>query len=277
MFEPDFDQFVELLDAVYSLHPKTPALPAVGKALFFRALAAYPLDIVRAAIDAHVKDSQRGQFAPKPADLIAQIEGSAANDSRPGAEEAWAIGVQALDESSTVMFTDEIAEAWGIAKPIFEIGDEVGARMAFKEAYARLVAAARSGGTQAVWWPSIGTDVEKRHAALQKAVSQGLLAASAPVVQGALPAPGNAIPLLSAPAQTTEARAAIDGLRKLLTRDEAAEERQREERLAAERDAVETRKAELRQQAETHGVTDDGYADIAAGYLPPEESLRGFK
>lgn len=260
MFEPDFDQFVELLDAAYSLHGKT--LPATAKALFFRSLASYPLAVVRAAIDAHVKDSQRGQFPPKPADLIAQIEGSAANDTRPGVEEAWAIGVQALDESSTVMFTNEIAEALGVAKPIFEIGDEVGARMAFKEAYARLVVAARSNGVPVAWWPSLGTDVEKRHTALQKAVSQGLLTASAPVVQGALPAPSDATPLLSAPTHTTEARAAIDGLRKLLTRDEAAEERQREERLAAERDAVEARKTELRQQAESHGVTDEGYAEI---------------
>ena len=260
MFRADLKPFCELLDEVYELHGKT--LTDGAKAIFFRSLALYPLDTVRLALSAHVKDPQRGQYPPKPADVIAQIEGDAANDTRPGPEEAWAIAAQALDESNTVMLNNEIAEAWGIAAPIVELGDEVGARMAFREAYVRLVAKARGTGLPAVWWPSIGTDAEKRHTALQRAVSQGLIAATAPVVQAALPAPTDATALLSAPTPTVDARTALDGLRKFLARDADAEEAERQERMQRERDATAARKAELREQAESRGVTDDGYEEI---------------
>ncbi|MFS7082118.1 hypothetical protein ABMZ19_25175, partial [Escherichia coli] len=79
--------------------------------------------------------------------------------SRPGPEEAWSIAVRACDEAETVVMNDEIALAWGAAKPIFDLGDEVGARMAFKEVYERQVAAATG---PAKWWPSLGTDQHKR-------------------------------------------------------------------------------------------------------------------
>lgn len=258
--ETDFDQFVELLDAAYSLHSKT--LPANAKALFFRSLDAYPLAVVRKALDAHVKDPQRGQFPPKPADLIAQIEGASGNDARPGPEEAWAIAVQAFDEASTVVLNEEIAEALGTARPIFEIGDEVGARMAFKEVYVRLVSKARASGVSPHWWPSLGSQVDARHVAIERAIVQGLLPASAPVVQSMLPAPADATPLLSAVSSKPEARKTLDALRKLLARDLEQEERQRQDRLQIERDAVDARKADLRDQAESRGWVDDGYQEM---------------
>jgi hypothetical protein len=263
MFETDFDDFAALLDAAYSLHPRTPALPAVGKAMFFRAMAAYPLEVVRASIDAHVKDSQRGQFPPKPADLIAQIEGAADGDGRPGQEETWAIAVQAFDESATVMMTDEIAEAQSIARPIFEIGDEVGARMAFREAYTRIIGQVRSAGVPVRWWPSLGSDRDGRREVMERAVSQGLLPANAPVVSGILSAPEKEVPLLeafnAAAPSKEEARATFDTLLKMLERDPEADEQRRLARVEAERNAVDARKAELRQQAESIGLTDGGY------------------
>jgi hypothetical protein len=264
MFESDFDRFVELLDAVYSLHGKT--LPATAKALFFRSLAAYPLTVVRAAIDAHVKDSQRGQFPPKPADLIAQIEDAAGNDSRPGSEEAWAIAVQAFDETSTVMMTDEISEAIGVARPIFEIGDEVGARMAFREVYARIVSQSRSNGVAVSWWPSLGSDVEGRKEVLERAVTRGLLPAAAPVLQGALPAPAGTIPLLAAIADMAPskpaARETLEALRKMLERDPEEDERRRLERVQSARAEVEARKVALLQQAQRLGLSDGSCVDV---------------
>lgn len=254
MFEADFDPFVELVDATYSLHGKT--LPATAKALFFRAMASYPLPVVRKAIDAHVRDSQRGQYAPKPADLIAQIEGAASADNRPGPEEAWAIAVQAFDESVTVVMTDEISEAMSIARPIFELGDEVGARMAFKEAYIRLVAQSRSAGIAVHWFPSLGFDADQRAEVLERAVSQGLLHQDVPALCGALPAPRDTVPLLAAveaaAPNSAGARATLDNLRKLLERDPESMEQQRLERVQREREATETRKAELLDQARSH-------------------------
>lgn len=248
MFEADFDPFVELLDAVYSLHGK--ALPTMAKPLFFRALAGYSLQVVRSAIDAHVKDSQRGQYAPKPADLIAQIEGLASNDSRPGPEEAWAIAVQSFDEAETVMMLDEIAEARGIAQPIFDLGDEVGARMAFREAYSRIVSQSRSEGKRAVWWPSVGTDAERRHIALERAVAQGLLNCNAPVTQGALPAPTDAVPLLESIATRPDAHATLDSLKKMLERDPEADWQARCARNDAQREELAAKKAEAQRQVD---------------------------
>ena len=55
------------------------------------------------------------------------------------ANEAWGVVMASADESDTVIWTDQIAEAAGIARPILDAGDEVGARMAFRDAYERIV------------------------------------------------------------------------------------------------------------------------------------------
>jgi hypothetical protein len=231
MDKDEFPQFAKMLDAVYALHGKS--LTAEAKALFFRSMASFPLGMVRAAMDGHVRDSQRGQYPPKPADLMAQIEGSAADNGRPGAEEAWAIAVKACDESETVVMNDEIAEACGIAKPIMDLGDEVGARMAFKEVYARLTKAAKGAPK---WWPSIGSDPHKRDAAMVEAKRAGLL--PAPQVAG----------LLGAAAVDKGVKANPEGLKRLkeemarLQLKAEADRVEAEEKRVAERKAVQASK-----------------------------------
>lgn len=185
MREPDFVPFAALLDDVWGL--KGQALTAGQKTIFFRALTPYPLAAVRAGLDAHVRDPERGRFLPMPADIIAQINSTAADDGRPGAEEAWAIAVRGADEAATVVWTSEVSAAWAIAKPVFDLGDEVGARMAFKEAYVRLVAESRTLRMPAQWLPSLGHDAQRRAVALSDAVVAGLL--PAPAVAGLLPPP----------------------------------------------------------------------------------------
>lgn len=171
MREADFDAFAAMLDDVAGLYGKV--LTPGQKAITFRALAAYPLAEVRAAFHAHVQDPQRGRFMPLPADVIAQIDGLAADDGRPGPEEAWAIALRAADEADTVVWTAEMAEAWAIARPLLEGRDQVGARMAFREAYARLVDAARRQRMPATWSASFGFDAGRRHAALAEAAAAG--------------------------------------------------------------------------------------------------------
>src|SRR4051812_28762863 len=78
MREADFDEFSAMLEDVVGLYPKG-AVTGGQKAMFFRALAAHPIAEVRAGFDAHVKDPQRGRFVPLPADILAQIEGLAAD------------------------------------------------------------------------------------------------------------------------------------------------------------------------------------------------------
>jgi hypothetical protein len=179
MSEDDFDEFGDMLDAVCGLLSKGTYVPSpVNTALFYRALARFRLDEVRAGFDAHVSDAQRGRFVPVPADIVAQIEGLVANDRRPAADEAWAIALQAADEASTIVWTSEISVAWGIARTVYDAGDKVGARVAFRDAYTRLVDEARERRAPPVWSVSIGFDAEMRHSALQRAADQGRLPAA---------------------------------------------------------------------------------------------------
>lgn len=104
------------------------------------------------------------------------------------ANEAWAIALPAADEAETVVWTQEIAKAWVISKPIFEAGDKVGARMAFIPAYERFVESARNEGRLPQFEISAGWDADRRDRAVTNAVTAGLL--PAPVQdQKALAAP----------------------------------------------------------------------------------------
>lgn len=115
------------------------------------------------------------------------IDRMASVGGHPSANEAWALVLAAADESDTVVWTEQVAEAAGIAQPVLDAGDEVGARMAFRDAYERIVAA---HGEPPRWFPSLGHDPEKRAAAIERAVRSGLLTQQH--AAGLLPAPINA-------------------------------------------------------------------------------------
>lgn len=189
MREADFDQFGTMLDAVCSLLSRgTYAPSAANTALWFRALSGHDLDAVRGGFDGHVKDPQRGRFVPTPADILAQITGQAAADGRPGAEEAWAMALRFRDETETIVWTAEMSQAWQIARAVMDLGDEVGARMAFREAYTRLVEEARALRMPATWSASLGFDPQRREHAIAAAVMAGRLPHSE---LQALPPPAN--------------------------------------------------------------------------------------
>lgn len=235
MFERDYDQFAKLMDQAYALHMKT--LPLEAKMIFFKAMEPYPLEVVSRALTATIRDPQRGQYPPKPADLIAQIQGVAGDDGRPGAEEAWAIALTSRDESDTVVWTQETAEAFAICSPIMELGDEVGARMAFKEAYQRLTSQSRNANIPVQWSASLGWNLERRTTVLTKAATAGLLAA--PVVAGLLPPPA-----ATAQGEDDNARVQLDKIRKMMA--DMNTEKQRESELHAQRERGATAAAKQR-------------------------------
>ena len=101
-------------------------------------------------------------------DVVSRID-----DGRPGVEEAWS--QMPFNESQSVVWSDEGAKAFGIALPLLDEGDKVGARMAFKEAYTRMVGEARDEGRPVSWTPSLGYDKNGRSAALSEAVALGRL------------------------------------------------------------------------------------------------------
>lgn len=175
MRDQDFEPFIAMLDDVAALLNHGKPLSVGYKAMFFRAVAEHSLDDLRAAFDAHVKDPQRGHFMPAPANILAQIAGRAEDDGRPGPEEAWAISLCAQDEADTVVWTNEMADAWNVARPVLVGGDEVGARMAFREAYARMVANARHKRSPSTWNVSLGHDPARRKLALERATVAGWL------------------------------------------------------------------------------------------------------
>lgn len=179
MDKQDFKTFTDLLDATCSMLSRGQYTPnAISTAMFFNTLRQYPICVVRDAFSAHCADPVRGKFPPVPADLIAQIEASAQHDGRPGEEEAWAIAIRANNEAATVVWTAEAAEAFGICRPVLATGDEVGARMAFREAYRRLIAEARARREPVRWSPTLGHDTAMRDEALTMAVEAGRLPAA---------------------------------------------------------------------------------------------------
>jgi hypothetical protein len=95
-------------------------------------------------------------------------------DGHVGVEEAWALCPRS--EAETVVWTDEIAEAFESARSLI-MSDIIAARMAFRDAYGRAVSAARSERRAANWLVSLGHDRGGRIAPLRRAVALGRLAA----------------------------------------------------------------------------------------------------
>lgn len=144
------------------------------------------------------------------ADVISRID-----DGRPGPEEAWAMLPR--DEETTVVWTEEMVQAWAIARPMLEAGEDIPARMAFKEAYVKSVAEARNRKVATRWQVSLGHDTSGRTEPIRRAVELGRI--SAEHAKPLLPAPkgggsiihlittGDATPLLQSMTPTAREKA----------------------------------------------------------------------
>ncbi len=136
-------------------------------------------------------------------DVVSRID-----DGRPGPEEAWAMIPK--DEAGSVVWSEEMALAFGVARHLLDEGDSVGARMAFKESYAKHVSVARDQGRPVRWSPSLGHDPRGRDAALSEAVTAGRLTYEhAQELSPALAAPSiNVLALVSSAIQRPQLGAA---------------------------------------------------------------------
>lgn len=105
--------------------------------------------------------------------LAAIIERIHSSDGILGAEEAWAL--MSNGEDVTVVITQEMAEAMKDAHHLLKEHDRIGARMAFKEAYTRLIHDAREENSKPHWFASIGHDKAGRAAPIAEAIRQGRL------------------------------------------------------------------------------------------------------
>jgi hypothetical protein len=218
----DKPQFGKLLTHVLAGYGKPLPVPAEID-VWYSQLAPFPPSTIKQAFEAY--RVERPDFAPVPNGIAARCK---LLDGRPDENEAWAVAMTSQDERETVVWTSEMAEAFTVARPLLTSGDEVGARMAFKDAYKRLVSEARSLNKPVSWSVSAGWDPDRHQLAMQKAATAGLL--PAPVPHLAL---SNKSGEISAPAKP-------EGLRRLLEVVEQLEDPyEKAERLNAARLAKE--------------------------------------
>lgn len=166
MNREDFSKFSEIWQSAHELSSSNQKSSQGAVSMAFEIFARLSLEQVTKAILMHTAKSR---FAPTPADILAVFEKQAPKHYKP--DEAWAVVLQSFDESQTVVMTQEMIEARGVALDVWNEGDKVGARMAFKSAYERLV----ERGGNPVWKPSYGFDPKHREIAITKAVNAGLL------------------------------------------------------------------------------------------------------
>ncbi|MGL4486155.1 MAG: hypothetical protein ACRCUG_04000 [Yersinia sp. (in: enterobacteria)] len=169
----DKREFAEIMKTTLAIYGKD-ASKAVLE-LYWNALLPNDIDMVRQAFSHWLTDPDKGRFSPKPADIIRNIQHIACKPDWLSGNEAWALALPAQDEANTVVWTSEIAQAWNIAQPIMQEGDNVGARMAFIAAYERLAKAAQVTGRLPEWSVSEGWDKETVKRTVEQAVTTGLL------------------------------------------------------------------------------------------------------
>lgn len=134
--------------------------------VFAMDLAEYPKAAVMTALT-RCRRELKGRLTL--ADVLNRV---AEMDGRPSADEAWAM--MPMDEAATVVWTDEMAAAWGVALPMVDT-DKVAARMAFKAAYQKGVDEARQTLRPVKWRASLGHDKAGREPVIRQAVQQGRL------------------------------------------------------------------------------------------------------
>lgn len=224
-------------------------LKPAALALMASDLEPYPMQAIASALS-RCRREARGRLAM--ADIMERLAGV---DGRPEPNEAWAIALQARNEDVTVVWCDEIMEAYWAAAEILKAGDKVGARAAFIEVYSRLLAEARTAGKPAKWSATLGRDPQLRRIAIDQAWERGLLTETqARAMRPLLPAPDEPkpdLPLLPRvsehPAVSDKWSQRIRALKADLEKKIRAERRTARDRAA---EAEQTRAAERRRQAE---------------------------
>ena len=217
----DHPQFTKLLGMTMAAYGKPLPEAAMVRA-WLALLAPFPMQVITAAMQCYVDEN--GEFPPIPAGIAKRCK---LMDGRLGPEEAWALALTSLDQSDTVVWSTECAEAFRIIKPVLDASGAISARKGFIEAYERLVGAARASHRPVEWVTSVGWDMGKRKLALKRAVEAGVL--PAPAAVALLPAP----PVEKA-ALTDHERAQLHKVLGMLADGEAAR-RQKAERAEQER------------------------------------------
>ncbi len=101
---------------------------------------------------------------------IIELSGASSDDGRPGVETAWAMCPKT--EEASAVWTPEMAMAFQLCRSLLVEGNEIAARMVFKEQYSEIVARARANHEPVRWDVSLGWEPNGRLAALQDAIEK---------------------------------------------------------------------------------------------------------
>ena len=156
----DIDRIVEAVTATAEVMGQQ--MTATAIALIAEDLSEYPIADVDKALRRVRRECQWFSLAA----VIERLP-----NGWPGPDEAWAAFPK--DERETGVITPEAMQAWTIAMPLWDGGDQIGARMAFREAYVRLVAECTA--RRPTWTVTLGYDRDARVAPIQRAVEAGRL------------------------------------------------------------------------------------------------------
>jgi hypothetical protein len=182
MNDTDKAVFTQILAGTLECYGRAVTPSAIG--MWWAALVRYDMREVRLAFTRYVQDPEQGRYPPTPSGILAQMTGAGL---WIGADEAWALCLESFDEAATVCLTDVILEARSAAWPVWATGDTIGARVAFRAAYERIVQTRRMEGRAGRWQLSVGWDADRREQAARAAVAAGRLSHEA--IAGYLPGP----------------------------------------------------------------------------------------
>jgi hypothetical protein len=108
MTETDREPFAQLLADVMAFYRRDAS--AFALEAWWQACRRYPLEAVRAAFTAHARDPERGAFAPMPADVIRQLDGTAGDRALVAWHRVLA-AMHSVGHYSSVDFGDAFAHA----------------------------------------------------------------------------------------------------------------------------------------------------------------------
>ncbi len=173
----DFKRFSDVMRQAFAVYDKVPSKAQLD--VFWMAFSGWSIEQFSDAMQSHIVNPTRGQFMPKPADLVAAAHDKSQADGRPTAAEAWGIALEARDEATTVVWTVETRTAWHAAEPtLSHANDKVAARLTFVDVYNRMVEQARSRGEPVQWEVSQGHDPDRRQLAVEQAAHLNRLSSS---------------------------------------------------------------------------------------------------
>jgi len=162
--------FVNLMTKIGELYDKKMNPERI--ALYWNALEHRDIVDIKAALNRHIQDPERGRFFPLPADISAQLPSE--SNAWLNANEAWAACPK--DEITSAAMCEEMSKALYIAKDLINEGDSIAARMAFIEHYNRLLDEAKRDNRKPKWFPSYGMDKESRQIADREVIERKNLA-----------------------------------------------------------------------------------------------------